>query len=531
MTGPLRHALDRLRAAAAAAAAAARATADPAFADHLDALARTADGSPAVAVVPLHDDPDDPTLRGFGDVPAPLIRSPAADALAGDPVAVGRLLTDTPLVLVVGPADHAPAPAAAALLADLAAAATAAWAVPLGAADPAGGWAESFPRVVAPAEVAAALAPDSPHLAAVALRHALARFAAAVPEVTRVLRRESVRVELRRAAVTDAPPPDDPAGWRAAAEAVRREAEERVADLTTRLADAVRQALLPAAAPVNRVSNLLEDLAETDMTEEPAGRVVRLRVGVQFRHRGEKLLRELVGDRVATDLAVLQAGLDDLHAALTARLAGTGLPPAAVAVPESVRATLDGLTHLDPRYQVELPRRTWADRLGYGRRPVFLVTMLVSLVGAAAGARSSLMLAAAPVLLFLFVGGVVWSFRSFRQEREDLLEKELGRLREGFREEMRRAFEQAAREWQARVVGMARDAGRTLGREAEQVARRLADEAARRTDEARKAAREQLRVLDARARELGQLGAAAETSAKALWDAARGLDRSGRRGA
>src|SRR5262249_37770071 len=157
----------------------------------------------------------------------------------------------------------------------------------------------------------------------------------------------------------------------------------------------------------NRVANLLEDLGEDDMVPEPTGRVVRLRVGVEFRARAERLLRELVHERVEADTALLRDGLDALRAGMTAHLPGSPLPAAALSFPESLRATLDGLAHLDARYQVELPRRTWADRIGYGRRPVFLVMMLASLVGAAAGARTSVMLVVSPVMLFLFLGGVV----------------------------------------------------------------------------------------------------------------------------
>jgi len=535
----LRDSTDRLRAAVRAAVDAARAV-EPAADDApltafladlgrdlplvVTLLPLSADAhGPALELLGLADPPDAPADEFAVDDGLLVVVAPPPDQLAADHARAGAVAASALVIL----AGNAAGPVAG-VVRDLAAATTV-WALaPDGTDDP---WPDAGVPVVRPDELRASLARGSPVRLALAVRHQLARLEAALPELAGRVRREAVRQEFRRLALSDPPAVEDPADWRTRADALRRAADDALAELGQRLTDHVGQALLPTAVAANRVANLLEDFSPADMTEEAAGRVVRLRVAVEFRHRAERLLRDLVRERVEADTAVVQAELARVHGVLAAGLAAAGaLPAPAVAHPEAMWNTLNGLVHLDPHYQIELPRRTWADRLGYGRRPVFLVMMLASLVGAAVGARTSVMLIVSPVMLFLFVGGVFWSYRSFAQEREELLEKELDRLREGLRAEMLRLVERAFREWLTRAGQAVRDAGKQLFRDADARIRDRGEELARKAEHARREARERLRVVEARAAELRRLGSEVQRIAQVARDAARGLGRSDRWG-
>ena len=126
---------------------------------------------------------------------------------------------------------------------------------------------------------------------------------------------------------------------------------------------------------------------------------------------------------------------------------------------------------MDSRYQGELPRRTWFDRLSQGRRLVFGIMMVVSLVGATFGVRGGLAARLAPAMLVLFIGGISWTFLSFREERRLILERELLRVRESFGQEVKRLYETVAKEWVNLAVKSVRDVRKQWIREVDQLVR------------------------------------------------------------
>src|SRR5205814_1965878 len=100
----------------------------------------------------------------------------------------------------------------------------------------------------------------------------------------------------------------------------------------------------------------------------------------------------------------------------------------------------------------------------------------------------------------------------------------------GLRAEMLRLVERAFREWLTRAGQAVRDAGKLLFRDADARTRDRGEELARKAEQARREARERLRVVEARAAELRRLGQEVPRIAQVARDAARGLGRSDRWG-
>ena len=97
--------------------------------------------------------------------------------------------------------------------------------------------------------------------------------------------------------------------------------------------------------------------------------------------------------------------------------------------------------------------------------PLFLVTMTVPLIFPfLTEPRRQL----APVLLPLLIGGLVWAIHRFRSENQDRTEREVVRLRESLRQEIRDLLVQALKDWQTRADRVYREVEKNVAREVEE---------------------------------------------------------------
>ena len=284
----------------------------------------------------------------------------------------------------------------------------------------------------------------------------------------------------------------------------RQVQEDGWESLEAELSERSRERTLPNALAINRITNLLEDLSAADFTEEPAGKVLRLKVAPEFSQRALRLVQETVQDEIRSDLVWLKEGVLARQEKLFATvLALEPVATAAQIVDETAAwSMLREMIHLESRYHGELPRRTLFDRLSQGRRPVFGIMMVVSLVGAAFGMRSGLAAGLAPAMLVLFIGGVCWTYFSFREEREQILERELHRVRESLSQEIRRLYENVAKQWLTQLLKSVRDLRKQSSRDLDQWFRAQRIDQAKSGDVARKEIQEKLKVVELRQREL-----------------------------
>ncbi|MBN8445322.1 MAG: hypothetical protein J0M22_07625 [Gammaproteobacteria bacterium] len=125
----------------------------------------------------------------------------------------------------------------------------------------------------------------------------------------------------------------------------------------------------------------------------------------------------------------MQALLDRISEKLhkqTGALVGWQLPK----LPDSqIWQDMQELISLELRYQGELPKRGFIDRLSEGRKSVMVVMMSVMLLG-----YVGMDLRSSPWLSYLvvpmFFGAIAYSFIGFRKDEEYRLDKELTRVRE-----------------------------------------------------------------------------------------------------
>ena len=232
--------------------------------------------------------------------------------------------------------------------------------------------------------------------------------------------------------------------------------DERMSSVESELKETARDRSLPSSAISNRINNLMEDLSSTDIAEESAYRVTRLTVSSDFLLRAESVIRSALVTGLRSDLELISISTDELKTVLSRKMPGIDRSLESLSIPginESQEIDrICELTRIDSRYHGELPQKNWMDRVSHGRRPVFVIMMTASLVGSAFGIGGGMMVWLLPLMLMMFVAGTIWTFRSFREERASRIDRELIRLRETIRSEMKRLYESVQKEWLNRAV-------------------------------------------------------------------------------
>lgn len=290
---------------------------------------------------------------------------------------------------------------------------------------------------------------------------------------------------------------------------VRQLMDESLAGTESHLNQRFQSRTLPAGYSMNRIANLLEDLSPRDISEEPVYKATRLRVSQEFLQTAISTVRQMVHQDVRADLEVANQGLQELCHGLGSQLCDLRAPSSPL-IAELIKESetleaIDELIHIDSRYHGELPRRNWMDRISSGRRPVFVVMMIASMVGSAIGMRGGLMTWLLPAMLVLFVLGTVWTFRSFQEERQAKLDREITRVRDTLGNELKRLYEIILKRWLAQASAHIRQCRKELGRQVEDALR--ADQAERDWIDRKAAerAKEKQRAIQHRLQELSTI--------------------------
>lgn len=328
---------------------------------------------------------------------------------------------------------------------------------------------------------------------------------------------QQLRYHSRRKQILAAVVPENAeAQLKSAADKLHTLTDDSLDQIDRRLNEHFRQRTVPSAETLNRITNFMEDLTPGDISEEPAYKVTRLKVSDDFLQQGLAIVRNSVHDSIDADLimlndesARLQNEFCQQFEALTGTSRAIDLPP--VDRDEAV-ARIDELIHVDTRYHGELPRRNWMDRISYGRRPVFMIMMMGSLIGSALGIRGGLMAWLLPAMLVIFLLGTIWTFRSFRDERQSRIERELRRLRDTLGTEFKRLHTNVLKDWLGQtgehLKQTRREALRQTDDQLRSIQQELQSTAQREQVEAQERQRsidQQLRNLDTLLQQTGQL--------------------------
>jgi hypothetical protein len=478
--------------------------------------------------------------RGVRGIKLMMPESPAA--IAESPALLNRLRSESNVLVVAGPIGYEFDGPASETIRNLASAAQATWAIACGPADrdsPAKGWADRLdgarlPAVYLDPNAAPPPVPDflldggSDVRQGILACHQARRLESGLELLDDHIQQDLRQHEARRKALmrrnltlndtTEERALQDAAG------AIRRALDESREKIEAELAERERERLLPTSVPNNKINNLLEDLTTDDIARETLGRIVQLSVAPGVRQAVRRLISDLVQADLHADLERLNPSTTAMTQEVVAMLDAAGggvlaIPPETLDE-ATVWKLLQDSIHLDSRYRSELTQKGTRERLFefvmHCRTPVFLMTIVVSPLCAFWPGLRDPLLKLSP---FLFLGGAYWAYRGLKDEEHNATEREVIRLRETLRSEVRRLYEETLDDWSQRAVQHLNGVVSRIGQKVDERVKARLVEMARESGGERVELQDKLKAVDIRLRMLGalvqQVGRVRQTTAEA----------------
>ncbi|WP_300335502.1 hypothetical protein [Accumulibacter sp.] len=271
-----------------------------------------------------------------------------------------------------------------------------------------------------------------------------------------------------------------------------------------------RRALLKSGELAQVLEQLLASLQAADLDRETSSKTIRLSLKTEvladFRRRLSKALRYQLDE----ECVLIRDSLEETRGSAEGMLAKTGAVNRSLALtPPDNRSLWEPLAEmldLDIKYRGEIPRRGFMQRLGEGRRIVFVAMMGLSLVGSFVGFNVRQAAWAGVVFLVLFLGTVAFTYRSWQREEEEGFDKEIERVRESVAAEFNRVLNDILREKQNRLQQALDEIKRQAFSRLDAALREAQLAKVQATESERRDARAKLKLIDQRLRELQGFG-------------------------
>jgi hypothetical protein len=283
---------------------------------------------------------------------------------------------------------------------------------------------------------------------------------------------------------------------------------EEFAQLNKGIEERSRRALLPEGALHAQAKSALAELRPSDLSGEPGVGVIKLRVDEAFLGHLADNSRRALRTELSGDLRLLRDGLVELRRQVSeATLQAGGVPIDLDLQPPDealLWGSLEEQTQLELRYRGELPKRGFVQRLSDGRKPVYLIMMMSSLVGKAVGLDTGNSLIGIAMLV-IFVIGFVSTFRSWKTQDAERIGKELDRVRDQLDNELRKVLSDVSRDKGLRMASHLNDLQRAGLREFDRVEREVLLTKQKSLDSGRSEERLRLKQAEGRLEGLGRL--------------------------
>lgn len=322
-----------------------------------------------------------------------------------------------------------------------------------------------------------------------------------------------------------APRPDSAA--RAQAEDIKALVTQEFGTLQAALKDSARRAQSKSGPLTQALENTVQSVQPTDLSRTEAGRAVKLALQSELMKQLNQRLHSALQHHLDDDCVLIRDSLEPLRQTVEQRLsaAGVGSRGLGLAAPDTraISAQMHEALPDDVRYKGELPKRSFMQRLGEGRRIVFVVLMALSLLGGFLNQwlgninpRQSVLVGLA--CLAIFIGAVAYTFVSWRREDDELLEREIERVRELLQNDYSRALGEALRDKQSALALLLEDQKKELIQRLDVLLKETQTTQTAAQEQERQEARVRAKALEQRLRDLQGLSQQLSKARLALSD-------------
>jgi hypothetical protein len=234
-------------------------------------------------------------------------------------------------------------------------------------------------------------------------------------------------------------------------DSVRFILKQEVEKIAREIEEQNRKALLPNGRLNRPVAEALEALSSKDIEMEPGYSAIKLSLSKSFQEQLLKGARKELKDQLRDDVYVMKTGMENCHAQIKSQLElitgdFVSIRPEVISEREGWDRIREGVL-LELSYSSEMPKRGFLQRLAESKSTVFIVLSVLSLAGPILGIPSFRKSPTLQLLLVIvFVIALVYSFKKWKHEDTEKLQKEVERIRSQVSSEAKRLIGELQRD-------------------------------------------------------------------------------------
>lgn len=214
---------------------------------------------------------------------------------------------------------------------------------------------------------------------------------------------------------------------------IRNELGDQCTALNKQLQEQNRKREAPTATGIVGVQQYLANLSYEDLNRESGYKVYKLSLSSEYVAGLTQLLQNQQRAALKEDITLAQRHLQKTAETIANKCQQQmGFVPTLSIPAWSENQLWQDLREnigLELRYQGELPKRGFIDRLSEGRKGVMMLLMSVMLLGyVGIDVRNSGWLGL--LIVPIFIGAIIYTYISFNKDEQHRLDKELGRVRD-----------------------------------------------------------------------------------------------------
>ena len=290
---------------------------------------------------------------------------------------------------------------------------------------------------------------------------------------------------------------------------VRADLSEGFAKLLDALEESVKRSLLPDSAMLQRIDNAVEGLSPQDLEHEKTAVSIQLSVSEAFQSEMADVIKEMLKENFTSDARILKKSLQELQLRTQRQLLDAmGVPaPLTLRAPDPAPAWnhLRQMIKVEVRYRGEMPKRGIFKRIMEARSVVTILLMMFSMVGGVIGMNPRQLPIFGALLLLVFLGFFIFTFRSWKREDEVRISRELERVRDQLKMELRRLLGDLQREKIARFASHLDELKREVSRRLDTLNKEMLEGQVREIERERRDASGRMRALETTIREFDAL--------------------------
>jgi len=289
-------------------------------------------------------------------------------------------------------------------------------------------------------------------------------------------------------------------------ESIKADLNDEIGRLSKGVKENSRRSLLPNAPLSEEIKKILATLRGDDLNQEEGHSAIKLSVDSQFLFHISDTSRRLLKQFHKDDMVMIRDGLSAYQEKLEFSLEEASGAPVSIDLrpvdEREIWQVIKEMLNVEIRYRGEMKKRSFMQRLGEGRKVMFMALMSLSIFGTMFGANLRGAKIMGFFLILLFIGAVIYSYFSWKKEDEALVGKELDRVRDQLGTEVKRMLSEIQRENVSKVSEQLEQIKKDALRRVDSMAKDFESSKRQQADSGRNKTREKMKLLDQRVREI-----------------------------